>query len=117
MKKLQAKFRLWIDTGSGKSIIGDGRWRLLDTIEKTGSLASACKILNISYRKAWGDLLEIQKATEAAVIEKHRGGNKGGDTHLTPYGKRFTKAYKCMHSDIEKAVEKSCNKYFHTILK
>ena len=115
MKKLTAKFRLWINTKDGINALGDGKWRLLNTIEKTGSLASACRDLDISYRKAWGDLAKMQKALNVRLIEKHRGGEKGGDTRLTPYGKRLMKAYQRLHNDIEKAVKKSCAKYFRTI--
>ena len=115
MKNLEVKFRLWIDTKDGNSVIGDGRWRLLETIEKTGSLTSACKKLGISYRKAWGDLAEMQDALKIPLFEKHRGGKKGGDTHLTEFGIKFIKTYKKLHKEIEKAVEESMRVNFGPI--
>ncbi len=115
MKNLEVKFRLWIDTKEGNSIIGDGRWRLLETIGKTGSLTKACKKLGISYRKAWGDLAQMQEALKIPLLEKHRGGKKGGDTHLTDFGKMFVKTFKKLHKDIEKAVEESMRKNFDSI--
>lgn len=110
MKKLEVKFRLWIDNKDGKNVIGDGRWRLLEAIGKTGSLSSACKKLDISYRKAWGDLVKMQRALKMPLIEKHRGGTKGGDTHLTAFGIKFIKAYKELHREIEKTIKNRAGK-------
>lgn len=115
MKKLKVKFRLWIDTKDGDNVIGDGRWRLLEAIEKTGLLSSACKKLDISYRKAWGDLVKMQQALKMPLIEKHRGGTNGGRTGLTAFGKRFIKAYKDLHSEIEMTINKSSRKKFGSI--
>jgi molybdate transport system regulatory protein len=115
MKKLTVKFRLWVDTRDGTNAIGDGKWRLLNSIEKTGSLASACRDLDISYRKAWGDLMKMQQALNIRLLEKHRGGTKGGNTHLTDDGKKLMKAFQSLHKDIEKAVQKSSQKYISSI--
>jgi len=104
MKKLKVKFRLWVETSSGKNVIGDGRWRLLEEIKNTGSLSKACKTLGISYRKAWGDLEKMQSALPIPLIEKHRGGTAGGETQLTPFGKKIVNAYRKLHKDIEKEI-------------
>ena len=117
MKNVTAKFRLWIDTKNGINVIGDGKWRLLSAIKKNGSLASACKSLDISYRKAWGDLLNVQEASGVLVIEKRRGGKKGGLTVLTEDGEKLVRAYESLHKDIEKAVNTSFARRFRTITK
>ena len=115
MKNLQVKFRLWIDNENGKTVLGDGRWRLLETIGKTGSLSRTCKKLNISYRKAWGDLAKMHQALRMPLIEKHRGGLNGGDTHLTDYGKNFINAYKKLHIEIEKDIKNKSSKYLRLV--
>ena len=73
MKKLDAKFKLWLDTAEGQGALGDGKWQLLKTIEKKKSLVAACNSLHISYRKAWGDIKKLQDALDIAIVEKHRG--------------------------------------------
>jgi len=117
VKKLRARFKLWLSTRDIEGVFGDGKWRLLKAIENTGSLTSASKSLRISYRKAWGDLKKAQEALNIALVEKHRGGIHGGQTALTEQGKKWVNAYTRFRSDIEKAVEKAYKKHIQELLK
>ncbi len=115
MKKLRAKFKLWLSTRDIEGVFGDGKWRLLKAIESTGSLTEASESLRISYRKAWGDLKKAQEALNEPLVEKHRGGIQRGQSALTEQGKKWLEAYTRFHSDIEKAVEKAYEKHIRKI--
>lgn len=117
MKKLRARFKLWLSTRDIEGVFGDGKWRLLKAIENTGSLTSASKLLRISYRKAWGDLKKAQEALNIALVKKRRGGILGGQTTLTDQGKKWVKAYMRFRDDTEKAVEKAYEKHIKVLLK
>jgi len=117
VKKLRARFKLWLSTRDIEGVFGDGKWRLLKAIESTGSLTSASESLRISYRKAWGDLKKAQEALNVALVKKQRGGILGGQTTLTEQGKKWIKAYTRFRSDIEKAVEKAYEKHIKALLK
>ena len=111
MKKLRARFKLWLNTKDAEGVFGDGKWRLLKAIETEGSLKAASELLRISYRKAWGDLKKAEQCLNVALVEKQRGGSVGGQTQLTDQGKKWVRAYTRFRSDIEKAVEKAYKKY------
>lgn len=115
MKKLKAKFKLWLDTADGEGALGDGKWQLLKTIEKKGSLAAACNSLRISYRKAWGDIKKVQDALDITIVEKHRGGKNGGSSGLTEDGKELVRAYTKFHKEVEKALEKAFKKHIRKL--
>ena len=117
MKKLDAKFKLWLNTKKGQGALGDGKWKLLKTIENKGSLAEACSSLRISYRKAWGDIRKMEDALNIILVEKHRGGNKGGTSSLTAHGKKLVKAYSNFHNETEKAVKKAYNRHIVSLIK
>jgi molybdate transport system regulatory protein len=117
VKKLRAKFKLWLSTRDIEGVFGDGKWRLLKAIENTGSLTEASESLRISYRKAWGDLKKAQEALNEPLVEKHRGGAQGGQTALTKQGRKWAKAYSGFHRDIEKAVEKAYEKHIRKLVK
>jgi molybdate transport system regulatory protein len=117
MKKLRARFKLWLSTKDVEGIFGDGKWRLLEAIEAKGSLSAASKMLSISYRKAWGDLKKAEKCLGVTLLEKQRGGSFGGRSTLTAEGKKWVRAYAKFRSDIERAVEKSYQKHIRELVK
>jgi len=111
VKKLKARFKLWLSSKDAEGVFGDGKWRLLKAIETEGSLTGACELLGISYRKAWGDLKKAEECLNTALLDKHRGGNMGGRTALTEQGRKWVKAYTRFRHDVEKAVEKAYGKH------
>lgn len=117
MKRLNAKCKLWLSSKNIEGVFGDGKWRLLEAIDRTGSLREASKSLRISYRKAWGDLNKAQDALNVALVEKQRGGNIGGKTTLTSEGKKWIEAYSKFRADVEKAVGKAYEKRIEGLLK
>lgn len=117
MKRLRARCKLWLSNKDVEGVFGDGKWRLLEAIDRTGSLSAASESLRISYRKAWGDLNKAQDALNVALVEKHRGGNMGGSTILTVEGKKWVKAYAKFRADVEKAVGKAYEKRIEGLLR
>ncbi|MHC4259304.1 MAG: winged helix-turn-helix domain-containing protein [Planctomycetota bacterium] len=111
MKKLRPGLKLWLNTKDAQGVFGDGKWLLLKAIQNEGSLKAASELLDISYRKAWGDLKKAERCLRTALINKQRGGNMGGCTVLTEQGKRWLKAYTRFRRDIERAVEKAHTKH------
>jgi molybdate transport system regulatory protein len=103
----QARFKLWIETASGEGAFGEGKWRLLDAIARTGSLSAAAGELGISYRKAWGDLRKAELYCGMTFLERRRGGQHGGESSLTPDGKRWLRAYQSFSEQIEQGVNEA----------
>jgi molybdate transport repressor ModE-like protein len=117
MKQLRTKFKLWLSSEDAEGIFGDGKWRLLKSIDTEGSLRAASQSLHISYRKAWGDLKKTQQHLNVPLVEKQRGGNLGGRTELTEQGKKWVEAYTRFRGDIEKATEKAYEKHIRELVK
>ncbi len=109
-------FKLWLSSGRVSGIFGDGKWRLLEAIEKEGSLRGAVGELGISYRKAWGDLKKSETALGVTLVHRHRGGSKGGGTGLTEQGKKWLSAYGRFRRDIEKGATKAFEKHIKGLL-
>ncbi len=114
---LRARFKLWLSTKDVEGVFGDGKWRLLKSIDTEGSLKAASESLRISYRKAWGDLKKAEDALSIALVEKQRGGSMGGQTTLTDQGKKWVKAYTRFRGDTEKAVEKAYERHIKELVK
>ena len=104
--RLRPRLKVWIECDTGEGAFGDGRWRLLESVARGGSLKAACDTLGISYRKAWGDLRKAEERLGIRLIEKRRGGADGGETLLTQTGRQWMAAYKRFRSKVDKAVAK-----------
>ncbi|PKB15847.1 winged helix-turn-helix domain-containing protein [Flavobacterium sp. 5] len=89
---MKIKSKIWIETDEG-IIISEGRIQLLKLIESTGSLNKAAKEMNISYQKAWKLVDASNKASKEPLIATQIGGNKGGGTVITPYGKSLIESF------------------------
>ncbi|HUT80904.1 MAG TPA: hypothetical protein VMZ29_06855 [Candidatus Bathyarchaeia archaeon] len=99
------KIKFWIEK-KGVSILGPGRIAILEFIDKTGSLTEATKACNISFRKGWKLINEINEHLEQPVIVSERGGTGGGGrTSLTEYGKKLILQYKMIQTLLEDTVK------------
>jgi len=92
MRDYKIKSRIWIEAGDNV-LIGEGRVQLLKAIEIEGSLSKAAKSIGMSYKKAWTLIDAVNKSAHKAVVTKTIGGQKGGGTVVTPYGKMLIEAF------------------------
>jgi molybdate transport system regulatory protein len=86
------KGNIWITT-SKKEIIGKGRAQLLNEINNCGSIAQAAKNINLSYKKAWCMVKEMNTNYKEPIIKQIVGGKNGGGTNLTHYGLELLNNY------------------------
>jgi molybdate transport system regulatory protein len=85
--------RLRINFGPG-SALGPGKIALLERIAVGGSLARAAADLDMSYRRAWALLQELEHAFGESVAVTTKGGASGGGAVLTPFAFRIIAAYR-----------------------
>jgi molybdate transport system regulatory protein len=87
------RFRLRITAGK-RIAVGPGKVALLEAIRATGSLTAAAKSLEMSYRRAWLLLDELNKSLETPAVESAQGGEHGGGSRLTPVGEQLVAIYR-----------------------
>ena len=98
MSDYRIRSRIWIESGD-KVLIGEGRLKLLKAIDAEGSLSKAAKSIGMSYKKAWNLMDAVNKSAKEAVVTKTIGGEKGGGTVITPYGKKLIEAFETMNKN------------------
>lgn len=76
--------------------LGDTRIRLLEAIDRHGSITQAAKSLPLSYKAAWDAVEDMNNLGEEPLVERSVGGAHGGGTKLTGYGKRMVAFYRAM---------------------
>ncbi len=99
--KLKLNYKFWIETDTELSVLGEGKWKLLKAIQETGSLKEAVEKMGYTYRKTWESLKNIEEKLGIKLIEKTRGGEKGGYTVLTAKGEKIVEFFDKLYSEAE----------------
>lgn len=66
--------------------IGPGKIELLERIATFGSIAAAGRSMDMSYRRAWELVEELNTIFGKPVVERQIGGKHGGGARLTVLG-------------------------------
>jgi molybdate transport system regulatory protein len=98
-----ARLTLRLDFGPGQAI-GHGKIRLLEAVRDHGSISAAGRSMDMSYRRAWLLIDELNELFEGPVIETKHGGPGGGGAQLTPLGHRVVQDYRSIETKAHAAV-------------
>src|SRR5215470_19726367 len=86
--------------------IGPGKIQLLENIDKFGSISAAGRAMDMSYKRAWDLVDEINRVCRQAAVERQTGGKNGGGAVLTPFGASLVARYRKIERDAASAVRK-----------
>ncbi len=100
---------LWLESG-GERFFGPGPVELLERIAETGSISSAAKEMNMSYKKAWELVNKLNSQTTNPVVIPHAGGEKGGGSSLTEEAMELIKYHRQLRKRFAAFLEKESKK-------
>jgi molybdate transport system regulatory protein len=86
-----------IDFGADRAL-GPGKIRLLEAIRKTGSISKAGRSLDMSYRRAWLLVDDMNRCFREPVVTTKPGGAQGGGAALTPFGAGLIEKYRSVEA-------------------
>jgi molybdate transport system regulatory protein len=109
---MRVRTKVWIDDELGNVIFGGGRVRMLEAIERLGSMNKAAKELNMSYRALWGRIRSTEERIGAKVLDAKPGGGKHCGSSLTPTGKKLLMNYKRLRERIIEVADEEFKKVF-----
>lgn len=85
--------------------LGRGKVQLMGHIRDTGSISAAGRAMDMSYRRAWLLVDEMNHMFDEPVVESQRGGKQGGGAALTPLGEELLARMQAMQEKATKAIE------------
>lgn len=97
--------KLSVETEFG-AFLGDTRIRLLEAIERYGSISQAAKAVPLSYKAAWDAVDDMNNIAEEPLVQRSTGGRHGGGTVLTDYGRRLVAMYRAVEEEYQAALDR-----------
>jgi len=86
--------------------IGPGKIQLLENIHTCGSISAAGRAMEMSYKRAWDLVDEINRICRQAAVERQTGGKNGGGAVLTAFGISLVTRYRKIERDAASAARK-----------
>ncbi|MCV0387735.1 MAG: winged helix-turn-helix domain-containing protein [Nitrobacter sp.] len=74
--------------------IGPGKIELLEAIAACGSISAAGRAMDMSYKRAWDLVDELNHICGSKAVAQRIGGRNGGGTVLTPSGVSLVARYR-----------------------
>jgi molybdate transport system regulatory protein len=96
-----------------KAAFGPGKARLLEKLDEIGSIRGAAAAMDMSYRRAWLLVQDIEATTGAPVVVAKTGGAGGGGVALTELGHDLLSQYRA----IERKAASSVGREIRTLVK
>ncbi len=106
----QIHARLWLIGTDQKSYLGVGKVRLMELIDELGSISQAAKTLNMSYKRAWTLIEEVNQIGEKPYVIKEVGGSGGGHATLTEAGNEAIAQYRELEKEFAAFVQQRTKK-------
>lgn len=101
---IEPKGKFWLEYGDHLAM-SDYRLQLLESIDETGSLAEAAQRMELSYRRAWGKVRDLENNLDMKLVESFAGGAGGGGSRLTSEGRDMIQRYKEFTRQSRHAIE------------
>jgi molybdate transport system regulatory protein len=108
MLKIKLKSSHWIVDENNDIIIGEGRMKILEHIENTGSINQAAKTMKMSYKAVWSKIKYTEKHLNTKVVHS----DKKTGSRLTKEGKALLEKYRRLKKECLMADDKIFNDIF-----
>jgi molybdate transport system regulatory protein len=107
---MRIAYKVWLEN-EGKSF-GEGPYKLLKGVERTGSLHRAAADTKMSYQKAWTIIRRCEERLGFQLLVRKVGGVSGGGSTITPSGQEFLRQYESFRVELKDVLQDLYQKHF-----
>lgn len=105
--KYVVRSKIWLEDGKGKVAFGLGRFKILEAVDRLGSMNLAAAELSMSYRAVWCRIRESEDRIGRKLIVR-----KGRGSALTPFARDLMRKF----TELDTALKKAADQMFGNLL-
>lgn len=109
---MKVRLELRVCDEAGQRFFGEGPWRLLQGVERLGSLRAAAGEMGMAYTKALALVRRAEKELGFPLTRRSIGGKGGGGSCLTPQAKEWMERYEACRTACDRMAEELYQRYF-----
>jgi molybdate transport system regulatory protein len=99
---LQIRSKIWLVDQEGNVVLGRGRVKMLEAIQRLGSINAAAKDLKMSTRAIWGRIKNTEERLGRPLLIRNVGGVSGGGSQLTDFAVALVEFFHFLHRDVRR---------------
>lgn len=92
---IEPRVKLWLEL-DGERAFCPGVCRILEEVERTGSIKDAAAAMDRSYRFVWGKLKEVERAIGCSLVETRVGGSQEQRSVLSETGQLLVREFNAL---------------------
>jgi len=96
---MNVRTKAWLATGN-RHAFGDALARLLENVDRYGTLRRSANETGMSYRHAWNLIKNAETHLQKRLVVKYPGGVGGGRSELSRNGRRLLRAFHHLNQDV-----------------
>jgi molybdate transport system regulatory protein len=100
-KGFYIRSKVWMEDEDGNVVFGLGRLRILEAVQRLGSINAAAKELKMGYRAIWGRITASEERLGKPLLVRNVGGSSGGGSQLTPFAESLMERFRTLHRTVE----------------
>ena len=105
--KLRLRSKVWLESEAGKTVIGEGRLKILLAIRRTGSISKAARSLGMQYRNVWAKIKDAERQCGFTIVETTKRGSS-----LTAEGEHLVRTYYELNRGCQRSAKAKFRKLF-----
>jgi molybdate transport system regulatory protein len=91
----------------GTFLVGPRYIRLLEGVDRTGTIRAACLGTGMSYRTCLNRIRQMERTLGAPMLTTTRGGTGRGGAALTPTARKLVRVYRLWREEVERASQRA----------
>lgn len=99
---ISGQIKGWLNL-NGEFLLGPRYIRLLEGIDREGTIRAGCATTRMSYRTCLTRIRRMERALGARLVITRRGGSDHGRAELTAEARRLIRLYRAWRNRVEEA--------------